>query len=135
MPSEVPTVGGEQSFEELRRELAESREQQTATADILRVISTSPMDLQRAFAEIAASAARLCDAHDATIFLVDGDHLSLVATQGPTSTPTTLPIKRELATGRAVSIDERFRSPTFRQRGKSTQLAEKMHYASATVPF
>src|SRR5215831_8935728 len=102
MPSEVPTVGGEQSFEELRRELAESREQQAATADILRVISSSPMDLQRAFAEIAASAARLCDAHDATIFQVDGDHLRLVANQGPTSTPTTLPIKREAATGRAV---------------------------------
>ena len=102
MRSEVPTVGGEQSFEELRRELAESREQQAATADILRVISTSPMDLQRAFAEIAASAARLCDAHDATIFQVNGDNLRLVANQGPTSTPTTLPIKREAATGRAV---------------------------------
>ena len=102
MRSEVPTVGGEQSFEELRRELAESREQQAATADILRVISTSPMDLQRAFAEIAASAARLCDAHDATIFQVNGDNLRLVANQGPTSTPTTSPIKREAATGRAV---------------------------------
>jgi len=78
MRSEVPTVGGEQSFEELRRELAESREQQAATADILRVISTSPMDLQRAFAEIAASAARLCDANDATIFQVGEDNLRLI---------------------------------------------------------
>src|SRR5262245_5139762 len=85
-----------------RGELMEAREQQAATADILRVISSSPMDLQRAFAEIAASAARLCDAHDATIFQVDGDHLRLVANQGPTSTPTTLPIKRKAATGRAV---------------------------------
>jgi signal transduction histidine kinase len=102
MPSEVSTVAGDQSVEELRRELAEAREHQAATAEILRVISSAPMDLQRAFAEIAASAARLCDAYDATIFQVDGDHFRLVANQGPTSTPTTLPIKREAATGRAV---------------------------------
>jgi hypothetical protein len=50
------------------------------------MISSSPMDLQCAFAKIAASAARLCDALDATIFLVDGDHLRLVGNQGPTST-------------------------------------------------
>jgi two-component system, NtrC family, sensor kinase len=106
MSPKPSTIGGDQSVEELRRELVEAREQQAATADILRVISSSPMDVQRAFAEIAASAARLCDAHDATIFQVDGDHLRLVANQGPTSTPTTLPIKRELATGRAV-LDRR----------------------------
>src|SRR5262252_7245070 len=83
MPSEVPTVGGEQSFEELRRELVEAREQQAATAEILRVISSSPMDLQRAFAEIAARAARICEANDAVIFQVDGDKLRLVAHHGP----------------------------------------------------
>jgi two-component system NtrC family sensor kinase len=89
MPSEVSTVGGDQSIEELRRELAEAREQQAATAEILRVISSSPMDLKRVFAVIAASAARLCDAYDATIFQMDGDNLRLVATMGQFPRPPT----------------------------------------------
>jgi GAF domain-containing protein len=98
----MSTVSGDQSVEELRCELAEAREQQTATAEILRVISSSPMHLQRAFAEIAASAARLCDAHDATIFRVDGNFLRRIASHGPTPQDATLPLKRELVTGRAV---------------------------------
>jgi signal transduction histidine kinase len=102
MPSEVSTVAGEQSVQELRRELAEAREQQAATAEILRIISSSPTDLQRVFAEVAASATRLCDAYDASILLVDGDCLCLVAHHGPISTPTTLPITRGFVTGRVV---------------------------------
>ena len=67
MSAEASTIGDDQSLEELRRELSEARDQQAATAEILRVISSSPRDLQHVFAEIAASAARLCDAYDATI--------------------------------------------------------------------
>jgi len=78
MPSEVSTVSGDQSAEELRRELNEAREQQAATAEILRAISGSLMDLHRVFADIAASAARLCNAHDASILQVRGDFLDLV---------------------------------------------------------
>jgi hypothetical protein len=51
----------------LARELAEAREQQAATAEILRAISASPTNLERVFAVVAASATRLCDASDATI--------------------------------------------------------------------
>src|SRR5262249_11597962 len=106
MPSEVSTVSGDQSVEELRRELAEAREQQPATAEILKVISSSPMDLQRVFAEIAASAARLCDANDASIFQVDGDCLRLVAHDGPISAGPigqfTLPLTRGVSAGGAV---------------------------------
>ena len=72
MPPEVLTVSGDQSVEELGRELAEAREQQAATAEILRVISSSPTDLQHVFAVVAANAARLCDANDAQIRQVDG---------------------------------------------------------------
>src|SRR5215467_4266177 len=102
MLPEASTIGGDQSVEQLRRELAEAREQQTATAEILRVISSSPMDLGGVFASIAASAARLCDANDAVIHRVDGDVLSLVAHYGPIPPPSTLPLKAGFFIGRAV---------------------------------
>src|SRR5262245_30413062 len=89
--------------EELERELAEAREQQAATAEILRVISGSPTDLQRVFAEIAASAARLCDAYDAVIFKVEGDLLRLVGHHGPISADvSSLALTREVSLSRAV---------------------------------
>jgi GAF domain-containing protein len=110
MPSEVSIAGAhhdrESTVEELKRELAEAREQQAATAEILTAISSSPTDAQRAFAEIAASAARLCDAYDAGIFQVEGDSLRTVAHHGPISMPDTLPLTREVSPGRAV-LDRR----------------------------
>src|SRR5262245_29817683 len=91
-----------------RGELEEAREEQAATADILRVISSSPTDLQPVFAEIAASAARLCDAHDAVIRQVDGEVLRLVAHHGPIGTQghITIPLSRSSLLGCAV-IDRR----------------------------
>ena len=54
-------------------------EQQTATSDILRVIASSPTDIQPVLDVVAENAARLCAAKDATIFRVDGDTLQPVA--------------------------------------------------------
>jgi hypothetical protein len=79
------TIAGNQSVEDLRRELAEARQQQAATAGILAVISNSPTDASRVFAEIATSGAGLCDAHlhsssvTACAFLLTTDHFLPVA--------------------------------------------------------
>jgi GAF domain-containing protein len=62
------------------RELSESLEQQTATADVLRVISSSPGELQPVFSAILESAARLSGASFGNIFRWDDDALRLIAT-------------------------------------------------------
>ena len=63
----------------LLNELRQSLEQQTATADVLRVISTSPGDLEPVFQAMLQNAIRICDAKFGTLNLRDGDGLRLVA--------------------------------------------------------
>src|SRR5438445_11087856 len=64
------------------RERAEAQEQQAATAEILRVISSSPTDLQPVFDTIAASARRLCAALFSIVFRLDGEMITVVAAVG-----------------------------------------------------
>jgi GAF domain-containing protein len=102
MSPEASTIAGDQSIEELRRELAEAREQQAATAEILTSISSSATDAKHVFAKIAASAARLCDAYDVVIRKVDDEVLRVVAHHGPIPVASTLRLTRGLVAGRAV---------------------------------
>jgi signal transduction histidine kinase len=60
-------------------ELTEALEQQTATSEILRVISSSQTDVQPVFDTMAANALRLCDATLSGIFTFDGELIHLVA--------------------------------------------------------
>jgi len=88
-------------------DLTEALEQQTATSEILRVISSSPTDLRPVLEAVADSAARLCSADDANIFQVQGDRLVLVTSRGRIPLPpATRPLDRRSVPARAV-VDRR----------------------------
>jgi GAF domain-containing protein len=71
------------SYRDVQRSLAEALEQQTAAAEILRVISSSPTDVQPVLDAIARNAALVCDAYDAVVFLLEGDRVRYAAHYGP----------------------------------------------------
>src|SRR5262245_8547554 len=89
----------------LLNELRESLQQQTATADVLKVISRATFDLPRVLDTLVESAASLCDADDTAILQRDGEVLRVVSTR--VHIPSiggvpTMPLTRGAAVGRAV---------------------------------
>jgi GAF domain-containing protein/anti-sigma regulatory factor (Ser/Thr protein kinase) len=92
----------------LRIELTEALEQQTATSEILRVISSSPTNLQPMLDAIATNAARVCGAYDAEVFLREGDLVRIVAHHGPLGAWSSelRPLNPGFASGRAILARE-----------------------------
>ncbi len=80
------------------RELTEALEQQTATAEVLQVISSSPGKLEPVFEAMLGNATRICEAKFGVLWLADGDGFRSVAMHGLT----------------AAHVEERQREPVIR---------------------
>jgi two-component system, NtrC family, sensor kinase len=100
----------------LARELAQAREQQAAAAEVLRIISSSPGDLQPVFDAILVNATRLCEANFGNLALIEGNELRVVAMHGaprafeelrrrePKVSIATSPLGRLYATKRTIHV-------------------------------
>jgi signal transduction histidine kinase len=89
----------------LEQQLAAGVEQHGATSEILRVISSSPTDAQPVFDAIVRSAARLCDASDASLYRREGDSVCCMANYGQVVSANlgeTRPITTGTGSGRAI---------------------------------
>ena len=118
--------GLERKVELRTRELSEALEQQTASSDILRVISGSPTDVQPVFDSIVANAVRLCGGRTGAVFAFDGELVKLVAHHN--CTPEVLealnqthpgPPQPDQAAGRAIltravaQVEDTLADPTY----------------------
>ena len=97
-------------------DLSEALEQQTATSEVLKVISSSPGDLEPVFQAMLTNATRICEAKFGALYLSEGDAVRMVATSG---------VSRQ--------VDEELRSAGLRRPGPRTALgrviATKQHRA------
>src|SRR5262249_17127286 len=100
----TPYVDLKDENERLRSSLTESLGQQTATAEILRVISRSPTDLQPVMDAVAENAARVCGASDDHSRRIEPGRLGRVAYFGSSyaGVEDVIPINRNYPAGRSV---------------------------------
>jgi GAF domain-containing protein len=84
-------------------DLSASLEQQTATSEVLRVISSSPTNVHPVLDTIVRTAVSLCNSYDAVILLREGEHLRIAAHHGPMALDfERLPLGRDFVSGRTV---------------------------------
>jgi signal transduction histidine kinase len=121
----------EQKVEDRTHELTQALDQQTATSEVLRVISSSPGELGPVFDAMLQNAVRICDAKFGSLWVREGDKFRIVAIHGGSqeyrdfmfSEPLVLPdpqsgMGRVASTGKVLQIDDISTAPTFGMRAR-----------------
>jgi two-component system NtrC family sensor kinase len=115
-PRSPSAAGQESDIARLNRELAEAHQEQIATADVLRIISSSSASLERVFKTILENAVRICEAKFGTLYLYNQGRLRLGAAhdvppafakargKGPLTPAPDTSIGKAVATKQAVQI-------------------------------
>ena len=115
-------------------ELREALEQQTATSEILRIISISPNDVQPVFDTIAQSAARLCKAQFCQVFRFDGALIHFAAHHGlPPAAIEAIRQSYPIAPGRASATARSIASGAVEQIPDAAADPDYAHRAFAEV--
>ena len=130
------------------RELSESLEQQTATSEVLSVISSSPGELEQVFDAMLQNAVRICDAKFGNLWVREGDKFRIVAIHGAPqeyrdylfSEPLVLPDRqsamgRVAATGQVLQIDDISTVPTFGMRMRTATIEIAKARTLVAVPM
>jgi GAF domain-containing protein len=139
-------------LEERTRELAEARghlsealEQQTATAEVLQVISSSPAELQAVFQAMLANATRLCEAKFGNLYLYEGGALRIVAShnvpaafaearrRGPFHPPPGGPLNEVIRTNQTVHTADMAATQAYAERHPVVVDAVKLGGVRTTV--
>jgi len=130
---------------EARKHLAEALEQQTATSEVLRVISSSPGELEPVFEAMLANAVRLCEAKFGTLYLHEGGTLRIVAThnvppafaearqRGPIRPPPDGPLGRVIRTKQTDQVADVAALQSYAERHPSMVAAVELGRARTAV--
>ena len=130
----------------LERERDEALEQQTAAAEVLRVISSSPGDLKPVFAVILENATRLCQANFGLLWLCEGDAYRAVAMHNAppafaevrqreplVSMSGTTMLAQVARTKRTIQVADIAKDPAYQKNPRNTQLFVKLAGARSVV--
>ena len=142
-PAPTATRVKRRSVSDLTKELQETREQQAATAEILKVIASSPSDVKPVFEAIAASALRLCGAKWSVVTRFDGAQLHLEALHNlsdpegvnairkifPRPLSRGGPTDRAILTGTIINLPDVLKDPEYIYQSISNSAGYRSHLA------
>jgi hypothetical protein len=123
-------------LDQLTRELGEAYQRETATSEVLKVISSSPGELEPVFNAMLANATRICEAKIGVLYLRDGDGLRFAAAHGASPVYVEArkqrgvapdgPVRRAATTKQVVQIADIMVLQSYHDRHSSTVVSAEL---------